>query len=75
MKIYRTAISAAEEFTAEDALKDSMHALEDDFEFLLAGIEKISRNDIDAGQEIVVEVSDALQSAITKLASQLQEVE
>ena len=75
MKRYKSPIFSAEEFTAEDALKDSVDVLEDDFEFLLAGIEKIGRTDVEAGQAVVNEVSTALQAAIAELAVQLQDIE
>ena len=76
MKKCRSTVYAAEETTtAEDVLKNSLDVLEDDFEFLLAGVEKVSRTDTSVGQSVVDEVSDALQSAISQLAMYLQDTE
>lgn len=74
MKRYKV-ITAAENTSAEDALKDSLNALEDDFDFLVAGIEKIGRGDAAAGQQLISMISESIQSAVSQLASELQEVE
>ena len=74
MKRYKV-ITAAENTSAGDALKDSLDALEDDFDFLVAGIEKIGREDAAAGQQLISMISESIQSAVSQLASELQEVE
>lgn len=75
MKKYLNRITAAEESSAEDKLKTSVDVLDDDFSFIIAGIERISRNNIADGQAIADNLSLQLQTIIAEIADKLQEVE
>ena len=67
-------ITAAESTPAEDRLKDLIDEVEDDFDFIIQGIERISRDDVNAAGQIATNLSETLQDVVSQIADKLQEV-
>lgn len=67
-------ITAAESTSAEDRLKDLIDEVEDDFDFIIQGIERISRDDVNAAGQITTNLSETLQDVVSQIADKLQEV-
>ena len=67
-------IMSAEEIS--DSLKDMIDAINDDFDYLMSGIEKLGRSgaNMSKGAEVIAEnLASAIQDSIAEVASRIQE--
>lgn len=70
----RRIIRAATEESKEQLFKDKVDQMEDDFSFILAGLEKLFRNGGQQGQAadtISTKLSESLQECISLMADEL----
>lgn len=75
MKRYRTTITAAD--TEDSKLAEMIDQLKDDFDYALAGFDKLDRTgatESNQGLIIAEQLSDAIQSAIAQISDTISEV-
>lgn len=67
-------VKAATQEAKEQVFKEKLDKIEDDFSFVMAGLEKLFRGDSaqgDAANTLAAKLSDALQGCISEMAEQL----
>lgn len=70
----KSSISAATDEAKEQVFKEKMDAIEDDFSFVQAGLEKLFRSggqQAEAATTLAAKLSESLQSCISEMAGQL----
>lgn len=75
MKRYRASITAAD--TEDSKLSEMIDQLKDDFDYALAGFDKLDRTgatESNQGLIIAEQLSDAIQSAIAQISDTISEV-
>lgn len=76
MKKYRRMISAAVDDNEDTRLKDAISAIDEDYDYVVAGLEKLGRDgstSYNAALEIADRFESALAEAIAAIADNLQE--
>lgn len=70
----KSSISAATDEAREQVFKEKMDAIEDDFSFVQAGLEKLFRNggqQAESATALAAELSESLQRCISEMAGEL----
>ena len=66
-------IHCAESTSVEDQIKDTVSDIQDDFDFVLAGIDKLVRlGDFDSAEFLLEKLSSGIQNTLADIAGKLE---